>query len=307
MSRAAVNIALVKYAGNGADDREISLGVTRPRFALVRRNAGSEAIMSAEVGSGRNRGHYPASTSANLSNTIQGFTDAGMVVGTSVAANGSGSTYYGFAIGYADGQNLVRAQSYSGDGNASRVWVPPFFGDVFITKNTTNAASTGRIKTTAMPEATSAPLNGNNFDSLAIGAMTADGIALRNHVSCNSSTADYAYLLLKNVPGYIASGIYTGNGTALSVTGLGFAPDVVCVKTTSSGMVMLTRDQQDDEAGAWNWLVTASAIADSIVSLDADGFTVGASAYVNVDSASSYWFALKSGSFNPAQLGRTAA
>jgi len=87
---------------------------------------------------------------------------------------------------------------------------------------------------------------------------------------------------LKNATGfcYMATGTYTGDGNATQgITGVGFQPRVVqiypqtfgamtgpCSKTDQDGL----RTKFHDIPGAqWHWVL------DFIISLDADGFTVG--------------------------------
>jgi uncharacterized repeat protein (TIGR01451 family) len=93
---------------------------------------------------------------------------------------------------------------------------------------------------------------------------------------------------------YMRTGSYTGDSSnSLSITGLGFQPDLVIVKTGTSKMAIakttdmgadLSKKLGDDKA-----LET-----DRIISLDADGFTVGGNDEVNKQDQEFYWVAMKS-------------
>lgn len=84
----------------------------------------------------------------------------------------------------------------------------------------------------------------------------------------------------------VVSGAYVGNGSAgRAITGLGFQPDLVIVNAASIAAISVARTKwmsgdMSKELGA----VTAP-VAGRITSLDRDGFTVGANASVNQNSA----------------------
>jgi len=82
--------------------------------------------------------------------------------------------------------------------------------------------------------------------------------------------------------------LYTGNLSALSVTWVWFQPDFVWIKSTTDG----TQSQwiSDVVRGANNRLATNASSAQSaglngLSSFDADGFTMGASTQININSA----------------------
>ncbi len=96
-------------------------------------------------------------------------------------------------------------------------------------------------------------------------------------------------------PGYVASGNYTGDGvTARAITGLGFQPVVVIVKgNRADGAVCRTADMP---VGSCKHLVGTWALqSNRLLSLDADGFTVGTDADVNAAGSSYYWTAFSAG------------
>ena len=79
---------------------------------------------------------------------------------------------------------------------------------------------------------------------------------------------------------------YDGNGSTQNITGLAFSPDLVWVKARSYAYPTFAFDAI---RGATNYLMTSSTgaedtIANSLTSFNSDGFSLGASAYVNYTS-----------------------
>lgn len=89
----------------------------------------------------------------------------------------------------------------------------------------------------------------------------------------------------------IASGSYTGNGTAQSITGVGFKPDAVIIKGGSQIAQLCTASMGAD---ATKPLIGATALqTDRVTSLDSDGFSVGGNAQVNANATTYYWIAVR--------------
>jgi hypothetical protein len=82
-----------------------------------------------------------------------------------------------------------------------------------------------------------------------------------------------------------------------SVTGVGFRPEVVlCVSHAGQGVVPLFVLKSDVITGTSSLLIAAGIgnnITDGITSLDDDGFTVGANAYVDTASEVYSYYAFK--------------
>ena len=86
----------------------------------------------------------------------------------------------------------------------------------------------------------------------------------------------------------VISGSYTGNATdGRSITGVGFQPDVVIVKSASTGIAVLrTSSMSGDNTKP---MTGATALtANQIQSLTSDGFTVGTDSAVNASSTTYY-------------------
>ena len=94
----------------------------------------------------------------------------------------------------------------------------------------------------------------------------------------------------------LATGSYVGSAEDnRQITGIGFQPDVVMVKAATNRYgVIRTSTMSGDHAKVLG--STGALSSDSIQSLDADGFTVGADNTVNSLGVAYYWVAMKTGS-----------
>jgi uncharacterized repeat protein (TIGR01451 family) len=92
---------------------------------------------------------------------------------------------------------------------------------------------------------------------------------------------------------FVQTGVYTGTGNpALSVTGLGFRPDLVIVKSAESKSAFAVTSSMP----AGNSKNTAKGVSlqtNRIVSLDPDGFTVGDNVDINKAGTQFYWVAMQ--------------
>lgn len=91
-----------------------------------------------------------------------------------------------------------------------------------------------------------------------------------------------------------AYGSYTGNGSASGVTGVGFAPDAVMIKSEGASQgVIATTDMTAGETKGMG--VQAAHTTGRITSLDSDGFTIGTDAEVNSNTVEYQWIAFQTG------------
>jgi hypothetical protein len=81
-----------------------------------------------------------------------------------------------------------------------------------------------------------------------------------------------------------ATGNYIGNGTSKAITGLGFSPECVMIKSNGAySAVIRTSNMDANETKDMGSTATACATG-QITSLDADGFTVGSGTSTNVNA-----------------------
>jgi uncharacterized repeat protein (TIGR01451 family) len=89
----------------------------------------------------------------------------------------------------------------------------------------------------------------------------------------------------------MGTGTYVGDGSAsLSITNVGFSPDLVLIKGEVQGPAVLRTSTMPADAAKRIGSKTSLA-SGTIMSLDADGFTVGSDVDVNESGTSYYWTA----------------
>tara|TARA_Y100001933_G_scaffold142207_1_gene141111 strand:+ start:1515 stop:3041 length:1527 start_codon:yes stop_codon:yes gene_type:complete len=91
-----------------------------------------------------------------------------------------------------------------------------------------------------------------------------------------------------------AYGSYSGNGSNTSLTGIGFSPDAIMIK--SEGAYEAIFSTGDMPSGYSKRMATSATalVTNQIVSLDSDGFTVGDQDETNKDGETYHWMAFKS-------------
>ena len=93
----------------------------------------------------------------------------------------------------------------------------------------------------------------------------------------------------------LATGTYTGNGADnRAIAGLGFQPDAVFLKCTCGVSAVVRTSTMAGDATKVIGTLTALQ-PDHVQSLDADGFTIGASTRVNTNGNTYHWVAMKAG------------
>jgi len=98
---------------------------------------------------------------------------------------------------------------------------------------------------------------------------------------------------------YMTSGTYTGNSTAGSndnrtITGLGFQPDVVIIKSTTTDYTVIRTSTMAGDNSKQLGNPATGLEANVIQSLDSDGFTIGTDNRVNRNGSTYHWTAFKS-------------
>jgi len=114
--------------------------------------------------------------------------------------------------------------------------------------------------------------------------------------TASKSNPNNSFAASSSFPGMrVASGGYTGTGVDnRAITGVGFQPDVVIVKSDDNSGVAeirtstMTGDSTKPMSGA------TALTSNMIQSLDADGFTIGANNAVNRTGRAYHWVAMKS-------------
>tara|TARA_Y100001934_G_scaffold274238_1_gene365924 strand:- start:1561 stop:3081 length:1521 start_codon:yes stop_codon:yes gene_type:complete len=91
-----------------------------------------------------------------------------------------------------------------------------------------------------------------------------------------------------------AYGSYSGSGSNTSLTGIGFSPDAIMIKSEGAyEAIFSTRDMPSGYSKRMATSATA-LVTSQIISLDSDGFTVGDQDETNKDGETYHWMAFKS-------------
>jgi len=113
--------------------------------------------------------------------------------------------------------------------------------------------------------------------------------------TASNSNPGNAFTAASSFPGIrVASGSYTGTGNDnRAITGVGFQPDVVIVKSDDNSGVAEIRTSTMSGDATKPMTGNTALTADLIQSLDADGFTLGTNNAVNRNNRAYHWVAMK--------------
>src|SRR5689334_6250882 len=91
---------------------------------------------------------------------------------------------------------------------------------------------------------------------------------------------------------YVKTGTYIGTGSQLAITGVGFRPDAVWIKSAGATISVL-RIRTMPANSSKGVPGTGVFLTNAILSEDVDGFTVDTSSTVNTLGTTYYWIAFK--------------
>ena len=136
------------------------------------------------------------------------------------------------------------------------------------------------------PNATSNPFANciQSFDS--------DGFTIGDAANVNTSSVVYNWAAFKGSSEYFYQGSYTGNGTARSITGVGFQPDFIFIKRTTGSLSQGRAGFGSAPTYAFSFSAS-NPVTTIINSFDADGFSIGTNSTVNNGGSRYDFFCLK--------------
>ncbi|MEK7572063.1 MAG: hypothetical protein AAB553_07365 [Patescibacteria group bacterium] len=293
------------YTGNGTS-QTITTGF-QPDAVVVKRSGASAAVWRSSS-MGANTTDYFINTNQDSSGQmIQSFTSSGFTIGNNATVNTSSNTYWFFAFKQVSG--AMDVGTYTGNATDNRnidssvdsglTFRPNF---VFTKNANATTAVTAVLSNTEnygdrsfLP--TDAASAVNHIQELRSGGGFQVGTS--SNANGSGNTLNYAAFggAMTKAAGSgtfdMTNGSYTGTGSGFSITGLGFAPDLVMVKH---------HDQIFDQYAVWRSRVmvgdishyfgnAASTFAGGITALGSDGFTIGTNATVNDSGDTYYWTA----------------
>lgn len=286
------NLVTGSYLGNGGDNRNIEVGF-RPQLIIVKSSAASYGVFrTTEMPT--NNASYLSNAAANLVNTIQDFFDKGFIIGTAAEVNSASVVYHWVAMS-AGNTNDFATFSYVGTGATKQVALTFQPTAVFIKRN---GASSLKFKTDVSVTTASHSIGAVANDSDAITALTTTGFTLSTSVGVNNSGDTFYGFALKNSGvGLFKTGLYTGNSSDdRSITGVGFAPDLVFVKNITNANINSWRVRHKTFVGdiASNYSnSTLASLSNSLQALQSDGFQTGTNAGANENTSSFQYIAFK--------------
>lgn len=176
--------------------------------------------------------------------------------------------------------------SYTGNTAATQTVTVGFQPDLVWAKRATAVA--GNFRTSTMPENTAASMINVAHDSTGL-FTTLAGDSFSVGGTNNTNGGRYYFAAFRNLAGFFKAGSYPGNGTAYSVTDVGFAPDMVFVKSPAANAPVFATGYNYGDSS--NQTTAAANLIGALTSLNADGFSVGSQANVNTTGLSYTYFA----------------
>jgi hypothetical protein len=197
----------------------------------------------------------------------------------------------------------VKHGTYTGTGSSLAITGLGFSPDLVIVRRTGNT-DTGTVymyyTTSAMPAGKTANFRGDvAYENGIITSLDSDGFTVGTPASVNYNGDTYYYLAVKdNGAGDFKVGVFTGDGNdGKAITGLGFQPDFVSIKTdyAITGAYTFSSKTSGNKGFMW-W--NGACRDDLFASLDADGFTVNngsadSANLINRSGVESSYFAFK--------------
>lgn len=182
----------------------------------------------------------------------------------------------------------IATGTYTGDGNDNRsITGVGFQGNwIMIIPDDTEEST---MRTSANGGDATQIVGQNTIDFAdAIQQFEADGFQLGTSAVVNQDTKNYYYTVIQMDSLDSKTGTYTGDGNDdRSIGSVGFQPTYVIIKGAGARYAA----HLPIEAGTNNSLVfdNASAAADQIQQLEADGFQLGSGALINTDTETYYY------------------
>lgn len=180
---------------------------------------------------------------------------------------------------------------YVGDGASKEISGLGFTPELVIIKADTNAGTGAIMKTIAMPQNNVAYLGtGTNDDVAAQIQFTDDGFIVTGALS-DTINARYTWVAFTGSDcssgGQFCVGSYTGTGTATNGITTGFDPDLVWVKGATTTLATWRSSTMADNYAQYFSATAENTTGNFFTTLDATGFTVGAT---NNAAATRYYY-----------------
>ncbi|HVZ66957.1 MAG TPA: hypothetical protein VG917_01725 [Patescibacteria group bacterium] len=291
------------YSGNGNSTQSITSVGFQPDLVWVKQTtavAGNWRSSSM----GTNVGQYFAATAQDTTGALFTTLDStGFTVGTT--NNASGGIYY--YVAFKNSSGAMKVGSYSGTGSAHGITGVGFSPDWVFVKNADAVTPVSAVYNTNESYGDNSSLFTATANSTGvITSLDSDGFSVGTNSMSNGSGNTIYYAAFAGAsslsPGSgtfkMESGTYTGTGSNIIVSNLGFSPDLIIIKgdTAQYGVFRTSMMGGDSTAYFGNAVANFSG---GIIAINPKGFTVGTNATVNSAGATYYWVAYGN-AWNPA-------
>ncbi|MDO8661655.1 MAG: Ig-like domain-containing protein, partial [Candidatus Omnitrophota bacterium] len=280
------------YSGTGAGHDITGVGF-QPDLVWVKSSGLNLGVWRTADVSGSNSLYFNGQSQG--ADQITAFVSDGFTVGTDAQVN-AGSTNYWYAA-FKQAAGSIKVGSYTGDStddrNISGVGFKPGF--VFVKDTVTDSAmfSCSSLKGDSSGYFTAVGNGVNAIQSLEQPA--GDGFQVGTGGNVNTVNYTYYYAAFAEQAAAaatgsfnLAKGSYSGTGSAQSISGLGFQPELVIIKSITTDYAVFRSSAMYGDRSAYLSTGTAD-LSGAVTSLDSDGFTVGTHATVNTSAGTYYW------------------
>ncbi len=288
------NFKVGTYTGTGVDNLSITTPGLDPDLAWIKRNTAVAGVLRPKTLAGDLTQYFI--TTAQAAGRIKAFVTNGFQLGTQTEVNQASGVYFYVTWRKNSTQTVVtpvyniQTGYYIGNGGAKTITGLGFKPEMIILKSNTNAA-VALMKTSAMPALNTAYLGSATADNTA-GAIiiNSDGFTVTTTLA-NTANARYTWIAVTgsdcSATGKFCVGSYTGTGTSPRAVTIGFQPDLVIAKQSTAVAANWRSSAMPASYGQYFMATTQNTAGALFTTLDATGFTVGAT---NNASAGIYYF-----------------
>ncbi len=291
------------YTGDGTDNRAFTDPGYKPHYLWLK-NANATIPVRAEFNLTEADGDYSGGFTdvGNSVNQIQSLDTTGFTVGSDVASNESGKTFYWVTFAGAtnptsSGTYQMKVGTYTGNGTSQSISSLGFAPDLVIIKDQANAVHAVFRTRLMKGDLTSYFANTAVHFAGGITSLDSNGFSVGADLSVNTNSATYQYQVFGNAfnpedntgAADFMIGAYTGAAVDnRNITRMPFQPDFVAIKSnsTASGMWRTSAETGDASIG----FSGVAESTDNIQAFNSDGFQVGTSTRVNGGTTTVFYF-----------------
>lgn len=293
------------YTGDGNSTHALTSTGFTPSLVVIKGSSTTTAAYKSASMPTNDSQSFSSANEVSDGTVFKTLDSTGFTVGNATRVNSSSTNYWFFA--FKTTSNAFSEGSFTGDGLDNKAITAPGYKPNYVWLK--NANATTPIRTEFNLTETNGDYSGTFSDSNnttgEIKSLDSTGFTVGTAASANESGKTLYWMAFGGASTPSGSGTYsmkvgsfTGTGSAQSITGIGFTPDLVIIKdsTAASHAVFRTTLMKGDSTAYFG--NTAVNFTGGITSLDSGGFTLGTDATVN-SSAVVYYYQAFGGAFNP--------